>query len=117
MFQLVYHLELYYRYLNLVTKTNVFLRTKESEIMYAHTQMDALKPCALISNVRFVIVNDIPSITRFIKPYLPTNLEAPHFDMRKKTVEDSYGSFTFVELCTSRNCSHVSISMVTSSNV
>ncbi len=41
---------------------------------YQHTQTDALKPCAFISNVRFVIVNEIPSITRWVKPYLPISL-------------------------------------------
>jgi len=36
--------------------------------------MDALKLFALIANVRFVIVNDIPSITRLVNPYFPINL-------------------------------------------
>jgi len=38
------------------------------------TKIEALNPCALIENVRFVIVNEIPSIARLVKPYFPSKL-------------------------------------------
>lgn len=39
------------------------------------TKIDALNAFALIVNVKLVIDNEIPSITRLIKLYFPINLE------------------------------------------
>lgn len=81
------------------------------------TQIDALKPCALISNVRLVMVNEIPSITRLIKPYLPTKLSRTGCTIVERTETGTpYGSTPLDAFCTSRSCSQVSISTVTSSN-
>ena len=84
------------------------------------TKIDALNPCAFIANVRFVIVNEIPSIARFVKPYLPNNLHYKfQYCIKEILWSIPYGSFAFdglFGLCKSRSFSHVSISIVTSSN-
>ena len=89
--------------------------------MAERTQIDALNPGALMANVKLLIDNEMPSMTRFVKPYLPSNLKANHgvISLPDRMERSTYGSLPpgpSVVRCRFLSCSHVSISTVTSSN-
>jgi hypothetical protein len=73
--QLFFHKVLYYKFQDLVTKEKQKKKNfNEIKILCVSTNIEALNPWAFTANVRLVIVSEIPSIARFVKPYLPNNL-------------------------------------------
>lgn len=107
------------RYPKLATKRT--LRSVESALHRVQlTKIDALNAFALIVNVRLVIDNEIPSITRLMNPYFPINLHRCIDQTKNVSRENNpYGSLfavgSFVR-CKGRSSWQVSISMFTSSN-